>query len=37
MESYINSGARYSEIGGVIEDVIAPKGYSSVKDFCGHG
>jgi len=30
-------GVKYSDIGGVIEDVIKPKGYSSVKEFCGHG
>eukprot|EP01035_Chromulina_nebulosa_P025365 gene25365-33107_t len=30
-------GVKYSEIGGVIEDVIAPKRYTSVKEFCGHG
>jgi methionyl aminopeptidase len=30
-------GVKYNEIGGVIEDIIAPKGYTSVKEFCGHG
>jgi methionyl aminopeptidase len=30
-------GVRYSEIGGVIEDIIKPKGYTSVEEFCGHG
>ena len=30
-------GVKYSEIGGIIEDIIKPKGYSSVKEFCGHG
>lgn len=30
-------GVKYSEIGGVIEDVIKPKGYASVIEFCGHG
>ena len=35
--NYCKPGAKYSEIGGIIEDIIAPKGYSSVKEFCGHG
>jgi methionyl aminopeptidase len=30
-------GARYSEIGGIIENIIAAKGYTTVKEFCGHG
>jgi methionyl aminopeptidase len=30
-------GVRYSEIGGAIEDVVEPKGYTSVREFCGHG
>lgn len=30
-------GKAYKEIGGVIEDVIKPHGYSSVKAFVGHG
>lgn len=30
-------GVPYSELGGVMEDVFAPKGYTSVKEFCGHG
>jgi methionyl aminopeptidase len=30
-------GVKYSEIGGAIEDVIKPKGYASVREFCGHG
>lgn len=30
-------GVKYSAIGGVIEDYITPKGYTSVKEFCGHG
>lgn len=30
-------GTKYSEIGGVIEDYIKPKGYTSVREFCGHG
>lgn len=34
---YANAGTPYSEIGGVIDAVIKPKGYKSVKEFCGHG
>ena len=30
-------GVKYSEIGGVIEDIASAKGFSSVKEFCGHG
>ena len=30
-------GKKYNEIGGIIEDIIKPKGYASVKEFCGHG
>lgn len=30
-------GVKYNEIGGVIEDIIIPLGFSSVKEFCGHG
>lgn len=30
-------GVDYSKIGAKIENVIKPYGYSSVKDFCGHG
>ena len=30
-------GVKYSDIGGVIEDIIVPKGYTSVREFCGHG
>ena len=35
--SICKPGVRYSEIGGVIEDIIRPKGYTSVQEFCGHG
>eukprot|EP00802_Teleaulax_amphioxeia_P015514 Tamp_15605.p1 GENE.Tamp_15605~~Tamp_15605.p1 ORF type:complete len:365 (-),score=100.25 Tamp_15605:422-1516(-) len=30
-------GVKYSEIGGVIEDRILPAGYTSTRNFCGHG
>ena len=34
---FCGPGKKYSDIGGVIQSVIDPKGYSSVKEFCGHG
>lgn len=30
-------GVKYQEIGGVIEDHITPLGYTTAKDFVGHG
>lgn len=30
-------GVKYSELGGIIEDLIKAKGYSTVEIFCGHG
>ena len=30
-------GEKYSDIGGIIEDIVEAKGYTSVKEFCGHG
>jgi len=30
-------GVKYSEIGGVIEDIASAKGLTSVREFCGHG
>jgi len=35
--TFCRPGRSYSDIGGIIEDIIAPKGYSTVKEFCGHG
>jgi len=34
---YCKPGQPYSGIGKVIEDYIAPYGYTSVREFCGHG
>lgn len=34
---FCKPGAKYSEIGGIIEDIVAAKGYTSVQEFCGHG
>ena len=33
----VKPGIDYKEIGGVIEDYVTPLGYSSVRNFCGHG
>ena len=30
-------GEKYSDIGGIIEDIVTAKGFTSVKEFCGHG
>jgi len=30
-------GVKYNEIGGIIEDIVTAKGYTTVKEFCGHG
>jgi len=27
----------YKDIGGIIEDYIVPRGFSTVRNFCGHG
>lgn len=35
--NHCKPGVPYSELGGLIEDVCIPKGYSSAKEFCGHG
>ena len=35
--AFCKPGERYNDIGGIIDDIIIPKGYSSVKEFCGHG
>lgn len=35
--NFCKPGAKYSDIGGIIEDIITPRGYTSVQEFCGHG
>jgi len=30
-------GVPYSEIGGVIDDIVQAQGYTSTRNFCGHG
>tara|TARA_B110001452_G_scaffold8579_1_gene7493 strand:- start:42 stop:1415 length:1374 start_codon:yes stop_codon:yes gene_type:complete len=34
---YCKPGQPYSGIGAIIEQAIAPYGYSTVREFCGHG
>jgi len=34
---FVKPGRDYKDIGAIIEDHIVPKGYSTVKNFCGHG
>ena len=35
--AYCKPGQPYSGIGAIIEDYIQPYGYSTVREFCGHG
>jgi methionyl aminopeptidase len=35
--AFCKPGRKYSDIGGIIEDIIKPKGYATVREFCGHG
>eukprot|EP01041_Mallomonas_annulata_P004640 gene4640-9208_t len=35
--NHCKPGVKYNEIGGIIEDIVRAKGYSSVREFCGHG
>jgi len=34
---FVKPGRDYKELGAIMEDHIAPLGYSSVRNFCGHG
>jgi hypothetical protein len=34
---FVESGKDYKDIGAIIEDHVTPRGYSSVRNFCGHG
>jgi methionyl aminopeptidase len=34
---FVKPGRDYKDIGAIIEDYIVPKGYSTVRNFCGHG
>ena len=33
----VEAGRDYKDIGGIIEDYVTPHGFTSVKNFCGHG
>jgi methionyl aminopeptidase len=33
----VRPGRDYKEIGAIIEDYVVPKGFSTVRNFCGHG
>jgi methionyl aminopeptidase len=35
--NHCKPGVKYNEIGGIIEDIVSAKGYTTVKEFCGHG
>lgn len=34
---YVLPGRDYKDIGGIIEDHVTPRGFSTVRNFCGHG
>lgn len=34
---FVQPGNDYKDIGAIIEDHVEPKGYASVRNFCGHG
>ena len=34
---FVQPGRDYKELGAIMEDVIVPLGFSSVRNFCGHG
>lgn len=34
---YVQPGRDYKDLGGIIEDSVVPEGFSTVRDFCGHG
>ena len=35
--NYVQPGRDYKDIGGIIEEYIVPRGYTTVRNFCGHG
>ena len=35
--NFVAPGKDYKDIGAIIEDYVVPRGYSSVRNFCGHG
>ena len=34
---FVEPGKDYKDIGAIIEDDLTPKGFSTVRNFCGHG
>jgi len=34
---FVKPGNQYRDIGGIIEDYITERGFTTVKNFCGHG
>lgn len=34
---FVGPGKDYKDIGAIIEDYIVPRGFSTVRNFCGHG
>jgi methionyl aminopeptidase len=34
---FVEPGRDYKDIGAIIEDYVVQKGFSTVKNFCGHG
>jgi methionyl aminopeptidase len=34
---FVKPGNDYKDIGAIIEDYIVPRGFSTVRNFCGHG
>jgi methionyl aminopeptidase len=34
---YVKPGRDYKDLGAIMEDYITPKGFSTVRNFCGHG
>jgi methionyl aminopeptidase len=35
--NFVQPGNDYKDIGGIIEDHVTPQGFTSVRNFCGHG
>lgn len=34
---FVSPGRDYKDIGAIIEDYVTPRGFSTVRNFCGHG
>ena len=35
--NYVEPGKDYKDLGAIMEDHVTPRGFSSVRNFCGHG